>query len=450
MASVKRESISGWGNALRVMCNLYRPEKERELAKLVVTHQGALLARGMGRSYGDAAIQPEGLIRTERLDHLIEFDAATGVLRAQAGVSLADVMDFSIPRGYLPPVIPGTKHVSLGGAFACNVHGKNHFREGEFAEHVRSIRLLMADGKRIECSPKEHADIFWATAGGMGMTGIIEELTIKLKPIHSASLRASCFRVHHLGEMFAAFEQHKHENEYMVGWLDHMAKGELLGRGVFEVANHIPASEGGLPFAQYRSRKPKCHIPFHAPSLLLNRFTMALYNRMRFKRVGDHKNSEIIGFDNFFHPLDGIGHWNKLYGKRGFFQYQCLIPDSPDCQTYIHQFLTSLHEAGLFSFLAVIKYHREGKGPLTFSKAGYSIALDFPNTARVRALLPQLDSWIAKHNGRIYLAKDALLTPKMFDAMYGKNAAPWRELIHDLDPESRFTSLMSQRLQWKK
>lgn len=449
MPVVKQENLSGWGGALRIHCNSYRPEKERELALLVANHQ-TLLARGLGRSYGDAALQPEGIIKTERLDHVIEFDAQSGLLRAQAGVSLADVMQFTIPRGWLPAVIPGTKHVSLGGAFACNVHGKNQFRMGDFAEHVRSVRLLLADGKRIECSPSEHSDIFWATAGGMGMTGIIEELTLQLRPIHSTSLRSTTQRTANVEDMVEAFEKYHNQSDYMVGWFDHMAKGEALGRGVFEAASHITTAEGGAQLKQYQPQKSKISVPFFAPSFVLNKYSMALYNHYTFRKIHEQPRSQLQEFNHFFHPLDGIGQWNKLYGKRGFFQYQCLIPASPNIAETLQQFLHSLQEARLFSFLAVIKYHREGKGLLAFSKAGYSIALDFPNTARVRALLPQIDGWVAKLGGRVYLAKDALLTSAMFNTMYGRDAQSFRELLSDVDPHNKFTSMMSERLAWKK
>lgn len=445
---IKREHLSGWGLVPATHCASYRPEKERELAAILRAQQTPVIARGLGRSYGDASLQPHGVIKTERLDNFIEFNAETGVLRAQAGVSLEDVIGFSVPRGFLPPVIPGTKHVTLGGGFACNVHGKNQYKMGEFAEHVMSIRLLTGDKKSIECSPTEHADIFWATAGGMGMTGIIEELSLRLMPIHSTSLRTQTMQVENIDAMVGAFEAHKHSADYMVGWLDHMAKRENAGRGVFEAATHITASEGGKPCTGYRDRGTRFKVPFHLPRFALNKYVMAGYNHTRFRRY-EKPTSAITDFSSFFHPLDAIADWNKLYGKAGFFQYQCLIPESDAVANHLRQLLISLHEEKIFSFLAVIKYHRAGKSPVSFSQGGYSVALDFANTARVRSAIPQINHWIAERGGRVYLAKDALLSADMFRRMYGHHGAQWCELIRDLDPHARFSSMMSERLQWK-
>jgi len=446
---IKREHLSGWGLTPATHCASYRPEKERELAGLLKSQKTPVIARGLGRSYGDASLQPHGVIKTERLDNFIEFNPETGVLRAQAGVSLADVMAFCIPRGFLPPVIPGTKHVTLGGAFACNVHGKNQYKLGEFAEHVERIRLLTADRKSIECSPAEHADLFWATAGGMGMTGIIEELSLKLMPIFSTSLRTHATRVDSIEQMVAAFESHRAGADYMIGWIDHLARGEHIGRGVFEAASHITTAEGGKPCAAYRPATPRISVPCFAPSFLLNKYSMALYNHLRFKRYEHHPATGSTDLNHFFHPLDAIGHWNRLYGKNGFFQYQCLLPEGENSAAQLRQLLTSLQEEKIFSFLAVIKYHRAGKAPISFSQAGYSVALDFPNTARVRGAIPHINHWIAERGGRVYLAKDALMSADTFARMYGSHATAWRELIAEVDPHAHFSSMMSERLQWK-
>lgn len=444
----KHERLAGWGNAPTAACDSFRPERERELPLILGQHPEPLVARGLGRSYGDAALQPSGILRCERLNHFIDFDAERGVVRAQAGVTLADIMEICIPRGWFPPVLPGTRHVTLGGAFACNVHGKNQWRDGEFAEHVDAIRLTMADGQNIICTPESNADLFWATAGGMGMTGIITEVTLRLRQIASASLMTTSYRVASIDDMVAAFEHYREQSDYMVGWIDHMAKGEALGRGVFEAATHMPAGIG-TPLSEFAPQQTRISVPCFTPGFLLNRYSMAAYNKLRFRKYTDERAKEAVIFDGFFHPLDGIGHWNRLYGRRGFFQYQCLIPELPDAVNSIRTFLSALQRQKLFSFLAVIKYHRHGKSRLPFSLPGYSIALDFPNTARVRNLLPQINRWLAERGGRVYLAKDALLSPEIFNAMYGKDAERWRASLRQFDPQSRFASLMSERLQWK-
>lgn len=448
MPAIKHEKLAGWGNVPTAEVISYRPEKYRALPGLVGSHEGPLLARGLGRSYGDASLQPKGVVRMERFDHVISFDAQQGILRAQAGVTLDDVMKLSIPRGWFPPVIPGTRQVTLGGAFACNVHGKNHYREGDFAEHVLNVRITLGDGSSFECSKDHNSELFWATAGGMGMTGIIEELTLQLKPIASASLRSASRKVKNIEDMVEAFVQHRGSADYMIGWIDHTAKGPALGRGVFSAANHILPADGGVKLSDFKPAKRKLSVPVFAPAMLLNRYLMALYNALRFRKFSDSMRTETVGFDGFFHPLDSIGGWNKLYGKRGFYQYQCMIPDGADVTEKLRTVLSYIQEKNQLSYLGVIKYHREGLGLLTFPITGYSLALDFPNTASVRELLPQLDALVAAQGGRVYLAKDAQLSPEQFAIMY-PNAPEWLKLVRAFDPQGKFSSLMSQRLQWK-
>jgi len=448
MTLTKEQRLHGWGNFPVRLCQTYRPEKRRDLPA-ILREAPTVIARGMGRAYGDAALQPLGVVSTERLNRFMEFDTTQGIIRAQGGVSLAELMAITIPKGWMPYTIPGTRYVSLGGAMACNVHGKNHCRAGDFAEHVLSIRLVTPSGEAVECSPQRNPNLFWATAGGMGMTGIIESVTMKLKPIRSASLAATTYRVDSLEDMVAAFENYKDTADYMVGWIDHMAKGDDVGRGIFEAANHIKPEDGGAALEKFTMDDPKITIPCYIPSFVLNRYVMAIYNRLRFKKYSAWRQAEIIDFNTFFHPLDRLGHWYRLYGRQGFFQYQALFPETHDVVTQMRTFLNAIQKKNLFSYLAVIKYHRDGKGPMTFPVRGYSIALDFPNTRRVRAVLPQLDRWISDHGGRVYLAKDAMLTPDLFHTMYGAQSEDWVRYVRAADPEKKFTSLMSQRLEWK-
>lgn len=448
MPNTKKLALSGWGHTPVKDCLVWRPEKRRDVVT-TVQEAPTMLARGMGRSYGDAALQPAGVLSTERLNHFLEFDTTQGLVRAQAGVTLAELMALAIPKGWFPYTIPGTRYVSLGGAFACNVHGKNHFRNGDFAEHVLSLRLVLPSGEVVECSPTRHADLFWATAGGMGMTGVIESLTLKLKPIRSASLSATTYRVDSLKDMVAAFENYRDISDYMVGWIDHMAKGDEIGRGIFEAASHCRPDEGGAPLESFKQVPPKLNVPGIVPGFVLNRYSMAVYNKLRFKKYSAWRQAELIDFNTFFHPLDSLGHWYRLYGKAGFFQYQVLFPETGDVVNQMHTFLSAIQRKNMFSYLAVIKYHREGKGPMTFPMRGYSIALDFPNTRKVRSILPQLDRWVSDHGGRVYLAKDAMLTADLFYTMYGQGATNWANFVRSIDPEKKFTSMMSERLEWK-
>jgi decaprenylphospho-beta-D-ribofuranose 2-oxidase len=448
MSAIKKEELSGWGHVPVAMCDSMRPEKIRDLQTLVTAEGEPLIARGLGRAYGDAALAPTGTVRTERFDHFIRFDPQSGIVQAQAGVTLEDILQIIIPKGWLLPAIPGTRHATLGGAVACNVHGKNQYLTGELGEHVLRLKILVANGESIECAPDENNGLFWATIGGMGMTGIIEEVTLQLKSITSSSLKTLTYRVEAIEDMVAAFEHYRNKSDYMVGWIDHMAQGPELGRGVFEAANHITPEEGGAPLRVMKNRNI-FNVPFMFPSFTLNRQSMALYNRWRFKRCGYERKTDIVDFTGFFHPLDGIGNWNRLYGKRGFYQYQCLFPETQEVAAHLRRLLKFIQQKKCFSFLAVIKYHRDAKGLLSFSKQGYSLALDFPNTKAVRALIPQLDRFVAERGGRVYLAKDALLSPELFTQMYGKKGQEWLELLREIDPNARFQSLMSKRLQWK-
>ena len=294
MPNTKRERLSGWGHTSVEECLSFRPEKQRDV-RAIIHDPNPIIARGLGRSYGDASLQPTGTVRTERLNHFIHFDTEKGIVTAQAGVTLAELIELAVPQGWFPHHIPGSRHITLGGAFACNVHGKNHYREGDFAEKTLSIRLVIANGDTIECSPTVNSDLFWATAGGMGMTGIIEQITLQLKPIASSSLTATTYRVDSLDDMFAAFEHFRETSDYMVGWIDHMAKGDAIGRGIFEAATHTSLEEGGTPLADFKPSKKSMNVPCFLPPFVLNRYTMALYNLRRFKKYSFQRRIKLLG-----------------------------------------------------------------------------------------------------------------------------------------------------------
>lgn len=436
----KTVELAGWGNVASLTCRSFRPETSPALTDVLTRAPGTLIARGQGRAYGDAALNAHGVLLTRRLDRFLAFDAQSGLLTAQAGVSLHEVLEIFIPRGWLPPVLPGTRHVSLGGALACNIHGKNHYRTGEFSRHVEAFTLRLASGARVECTRQATPELFWATAGGMGLTGVIETVTLRLIPITTASLRTQTWRVASAQEMAEAMRTGQ-DAEYMIGWIDHFS-----GRGAVEKAWHMRAEEGGAPLAAARAKTPR-RVPCFAPSLLLNRYSMELYNRRRFARFGAQWREETVDFSTFFHPLDGIAQWNRLYGRRGFHQYQLLLPDGPDTPQALAELLAFIRARGVFSFLAVMKYHGAGEGALAFSAPGFSLALDFPNSAKVRAVLPELNARVLAHGGRVYLAKDAVLDANTFERMYGgPELEQWRSIVQQADPGGRFNSAMNLRL----
>ena len=440
----RQQRLSGWGNTPVLECKTYRPEKEKHITSLYTHDEKTLISRGNGMSYGDASLNADGVVMMERLNRLLSFDVNKGILHMQAGVTLAEILEITVPQGWFVPVIPGTKYATIGGCVASNVHGKNHYVHGEIASHIIDIQLRLPNGECVHCSPHQESDIFWATAGGMGLTGTIEEVTLQLMPITSSSLETETTQVDCIEGMMELFEQHHATSDYMVGWIDHFAKGRHLGKGVFEKAIHIDAP-GAKP-TPMQVLKQRITIPVHIPSFVLNKYTMALYNTVRFSGVEKHPTEYIQDFDNFFHPLDALGHWNRLYGRRGFLQYQCIIPQSSEMTTHTRSLLEMIQKSGLFSFLAVIKYHGAQKGMLSFSMEGVSIALDFPNTKRVRVLLNRLDEFLLTIGGRVYLAKDARLKAGHFEQMYASGLSQWRPIIKALDPAGKCNSTMAERL----
>lgn len=474
----KIQRLSGWGRLPFMACRTFRPEKHRDLDQFFHTPPERWIARGCGRSYGDAAMRPEGTLLSERLNRFLAFDTTTGLLEAESGVTLADVLEVCLPKGWLPPVMPGTKYVSLGGCFASNIHGKNHLREGDFAEHVRAIRLRLPDGRRLTASASENTDIFRATAGGMGLTGCIESLTLQLKPVTNISLRAEGHHAENLLHMLRLFKESLAEWDYVVGWINHFHTGHpsshgasptdlslsasptasspgasptALGRGYVERARFHPAHEHITPPLTYRPRRPRLTAPFQAPNWLLNRPLMRLYNHRREMRHPDRWQDFDVPFETFFFPLDGLGHWNRLYGRRGFIQYQCALPDHPNIAEHLRNLLEIPHHFNSISFLTVLKYHRDTAFPMGFPMRGYSLAMDFPfHFTRTPQMVDTLDAFVATLGGRVYLAKDTMLLPHNFELMYAHALPAWRQTLAQLDPDHRITSLMDLRIGLKR
>lgn len=448
MPNSKKIKLSGWGNYKPVECAVYRPEKAREISALWRSHASSLIARGLGRSYGDAALNPEGVISSERLNRFIDFDAEKGIITAEGGVSLAEILNVTILKGWFLPVIPGTKYASLGGAIACNIHGKNHYAKGDLAEHILSLKLCLASGESIECSKDKNPEIFWATCGGLGMTGYIERAVLQLIPIESTSLTSWRVKAKNIEEMAALFRAHRADSDYMIGWINHFASGKNLGAGIFEKSRHAKLYEGE-PLGKYKEKEPGITIPKFFPSFVLNKYSMAVYNRTRFFGVSEKGKEEKRSFAEFFHPLDSLNHWHRLYGRHGFLQYQFMVPEGKNAVIDMQNILQMIQDSGLFSFLAVIKYHRRGKGFMTFPIEGFSIALDFPAEGKIFPLLDRIDEELCKIGGRIYLAKDARAKPGMIERMYGDNFRTWKKIIRELDPQNKINSGMAERLGFK-
>jgi FAD/FMN-containing dehydrogenase len=444
-------SLSGWGNFRPETCRVYRPEKlgdEREIVRLP-NGDSSLIARGLGRSYGDSATNAGGAVALqERMDSLIDFDAAAGEVEAEAGVSLATLIELLVPRGFFLPVVPGTKFVTLGGAVAADIHGKNHHIDGTFGKYVLNLRLLLAGGDVVTCSPSKNAELFWATIGGMGLTGVILSVRLKLLPISSAYMKVDYRRVPNLDAALDRFESAEGQAaKYSVAWIDCLAGGASLGRAVIMEGDHVPAAElsgrrARSPLAMKARRRRA--VRFFYPRLAMTKFNVRMFNRLYYRRHSDR--TRVVDLDTFFFPLDRIHNWNRIYGRRGFVQYQALVPPAAARQG-LRELLEKISLAGQASFLAVLKRTGEqGNGLLSFPMPGYTLALDFPNRGQATQMLAgELDEILLRHGGRLYLAKDSLMSAETFAKMYPR-LEEFRRIKTQVDPQSHFSSTQARRL----
>ena len=410
-----RDDIMPWSRTPRTRMEVARPAFPDELAPLAMEGaelQGGLLAGGLRRSYGDSCINDGGaLIEMTGLDRFIRFDRTSGLLEAEAGVSLAAILKLVIPAGFFLPVTPGTKFVTLGGAIANDVHGKNHHRAGTFGRWIRSLSLLRSDGREPTVTDDDTSGLFAATIGGLGLTGIITRATLQLMPIASSNMAVETIPFGNLAEFFALSAVSDASHDYTVAWIDCLAKGDRLGRGIFTRAGH--ASDGEL-----RVKPPGGpSIPIDAPGFLLNRFSIAAFNEVYFRLAGRARQSN-MSYDPFFYPLDAIGNWNRMYGPRGFYQYQSVVPPEVAAEVTA-EMLRAISDARQGSFLAVLKTFGDMTSPglLSFPRRGTTLALDFANRGGPTLwLLDRLDAIVREAGGRLYPAKDGRLPPAMFRA----------------------------------
>ncbi|NKB49609.1 MAG: FAD-binding protein [Alphaproteobacteria bacterium] len=372
-----------------------------------------MLPYGNGRSYGDSCLNTGGvLIDCRHLDRFIAFDADSGVLRCEAGVLLADILDVVVPRGWFLPVSPGTRLVTVGGAIANDIHGKNHHRAGTFGSHLRSFELLRSDGARLFCAPQENRDYFHATIGGLGLTGMVTWAELQLKPIANAYIDQEIIRFHNLTEFFRLSEASDDGFEYTVAWIDCLAKDVSLGRGLFMRGNHATEIARGEP----KTPRDGLSVPFAPPLSLINQVSLRAFNALYFRKQREDEAAAQVHYRPFFYPLDAIGDWNRMYGPKGFFQYQCVLPLA-EGDAGMTEILRKIAAAGMGSFLAVLKIFgdRPSPGLMSFPRPGVTLALDFPNTGdKVRGLLDQLDAITGACGGAVYPAKDARMSPQMF------------------------------------
>ena len=455
--------MSGWGRTAPSAAELVRPSSPEQVQALLETARSsahAVVARGLGRSYGDAAQSAGGtVVDTTALCGVLDSDLTSGWARVGAGTSLDALMRSLVPKGWWVPVTPGTRHVTVGGAIAADIHGKNHHRDGSWCEHVSSIVLATPSGT-VEVSPERDPELFWATSGGMGLTGIVLEATVRLTAIETSYVLVDTERATDLEDCMARMTARDHEYRYSVAWIDCLARGRKLGRAVLTRADH--ARQGDLPDRGARASRshsagrrgsnplhfePKVlfDIPFTPPGGLLNPLTVAAFNEAWFRRAPRSRQGQRTTLSSYFHPLDALGSWNRLYGPRGFVQYQFVVPFGAEAA--LRRVLERLSEKRVASFLAVLKRFGEADpGPMSFPSAGWTLALDMPaGSYGLGSLLDELDSVVVDAGGRVYLAKDSRLRPELLAAMYPR-LEEWRAVRARVDPEGVLVSDLARRV----
>jgi hypothetical protein len=425
------QKVTNWGNYPIVEKEM-RSEDSFKKIKEFVLNNNEVIARGNGRCYGDSSLG-EHIFSTKKLNKFISFDRLNGTIECESGVLLSDVLEISVPQGYFLYVTPGTKFVSVGGAIASDVHGKNHHAEGCFSEYVIEFKLMIENGEVITCSRDENADKFWATIGGMGLTGIILTAKFKLKNIESAYIRQESIKAENLDEIFALFEESENWT-YTVAWIDCLQKGKNLGRSILMRGEHafqheLPQNLRNKPLRLKKKFEPT--VPFYFPGFVLNALTVKIFNFLYYKKQSEKEVKSFIDYETFFYPLDFVHDWNKIYGKSGFIQYQMMIPKESGKEG-MKKILETIANSGNGSFLAVLKLYGE-ENPQAYNSfpfEGYSLALDFKVNSRLKKLIDQLDDIVEQYNGRIYLTKDSMSRSSLTNYLKNVQSSKFVSLQH--------------------
>jgi FAD/FMN-containing dehydrogenase len=436
--------LSGWGRTPQAECRVRTARCAEDVARAIA--EGPLIARGNGRAYGDAAMNPGLTLRLSGMDRLLSFDGTSGTLVAEAGVLLADIVETFLPRGWFPWVTPGTKFVTLGGAIAADVHGKNHHRDGSFRSCVNWVEVMDHEGRVRRVGAESDPDDFGAVCGGMGLSGVILRAEIRLRPVESAWIMQDTIPAETVDAAIDAFEDNL-DAPYSVAWIDCGSRPPDLGRSLVMLGRHVPADE--LPADKRRNpfsipRRRPHRVPFDLPGFVLNPATIRMFNALYY-RAGRRKAGEtLVDWDRYFYPLDAILDWNRIYGRAGFYQFQCALP-LDTARAGLPRMLDEIGAAGMASFLSVLKRFGADESRLSFPFEGYTLALDFPAGERTRALMDRLDRITLDHGGRFYLAKDARMSAA--DAIAADpRLAEFRDLRRQRGWSERFISLQSERL----
>jgi len=447
--TLSRVQLTGWGRTAPTSAVL-APVRGEDDARAVLSGRSArgVLARGLARSYGDAAQNAGGtVLDMTGADRVLAVDLAAGEVEVEAGISLDALMNQFVPQGLFVPVTAGTRYVTVGGAIAADIHGKNHHVAGSFAQHVRWLDLLTADGQVRRVGPDEDPELFWATAGGMGLTGVILRARVRMKPIESSRIVVDTDRTPDLDSLMTMLTETDHLYDYSVAWIDCVAKGSRMGRSVltrgrFARRDELPVRRQADPLRY--SGSVKLSAPDVFPPGLLNLATVAAFNEVWYRKAPTAKRGQLQSIPTFFHPLDGVGAWNRIYGPRGFVQYQFTVPIGKE--EALRNALVKISSSGHASFLAVLKRFGEGSpGMLSYPSPGWTLALDIPVVKGLAALLDQLDELVVDAGGRIYLAKDSRVRPELFEQMYPR-LEDFRMVRKRVDPDGVFTSDLARRL----
>jgi len=444
-------TLTGWGRLAPSSAELAEPASDADAAAALQAAAASrgVIARGLGRSYNNAAQCGGGLvISTARLNRIIALDAATGLAACEAGVSLEQLMVAGLPAGWFVPVSPGTRQVTVGGAIAADVHGKNHHVAGSFARHVPSFELLLPSGELRTVTPGADPSLFWATAGGMGLTGLIVRATVQLKRVATSRVRVDTLRTADIDQTMTVLTEHDRAYGYTVAWSDSLARGASLGRSVItsgDFADPADLPSGGRADPFVFRPGARLSVPPGVPPGLVSRYTVALANEVWYRKAPRRRRGELQPIGKFFHPLDGVRNWNRVYGPGGFRQYQYVVPFGQEAAVRRSFELVSAARAP--SFVTVLKrFGEQDPGLLSFPMAGWTLALDFPaRTPGLAGLLGALDDLVVGAGGRVYLAKDSRVPADVLAQMY-PHLAEFRALRASLDPKAVLASDLSRRL----
>lgn len=438
-----KKPIANWGNYPVIESDEKSFVFTEQLKKIIDT-DSSFIARGNGRCYGDASLS-ENTISTLKYDKILSFDTESGVFECQSGITLDQILAVVIPKGWFLPVTPGTKFITIGGAVGSDVHGKNHHVDGSISNHIVEMDMMLGSGEIITCSKTLHQDLFEATCGGMGLTGVIVSVKFGLKKIETSYIRQKQIKAENLQELIALFDDYS-SYTYSVAWIDCLKKGKQFGRSILMLGEHAAVNE--LADEQKKAplklpAKKQITFPFNLPSFVLNQFSVKAFNFLYYHKNFTREIDNIVSYEPFFYPLDAVLHWNRMYGKNGFVQYQFVLP--LDAKQGLIEILNRISDEGLGSFLAVLKVFGKQESMISFPKEGYTLALDFPVKKGLLEFLDELDEVVLKYNGRLYMSKDARMKPEMLTGGY-PDLPKFKSIIKKYNPHGKVRSVQSDRL----